>query len=625
MLSGTSDDEAMLQTAVSLAEFGEVGILREPTLNVPRPAGDAVSLYGLGLPLVEVPAVLAAGPVERSLGAGASQSLFALVQVLLVVLAAGAATLLSRELGAPPWGEVVAAVGAVFASPLWAYPAAGYSEPLQAALVTLAAFAAVRAAGPSEPPGWRRTEREPAKRGTARPLLLAAAAGTLAGAAVVVKSLDLVLLPALFLPLVGSRQGRGARERLASVGAAAAGLALPLASWLVLEVVRFGRPFASYAGFGFTTPPLAGLAGLLFLPAKGLVVYFPLVLLSAFGFVGLARAGRRLEAASLAGVFLALLLPASAWWSWDGVVGWGPRLLVPAVPVLAAVAGAAVTSRATRAVAVVLLVLGAAVNALGVFQVESATVRFLAAMPPARLTPAQAARIPTRLQLRGSDGRPAASRHLVAAEDGALSPLRVHLFLLGARLAGGSREAVEARLVDPPWRSERPDAIPRIGELPLYMRTPFRWPHLFSALLADDRSTYRTGWFTAVARQVYRKVEIGEASEAAPLAHELFSIQPSGLTAVLVAEVLRASGRGAELARFVAGLPPSLGGTVGVRIVVALAARDRGDERTARALASEVAARFPTPAFRRLAAEPVAAWPRTLRQVTAGEPRGPVP
>ena len=37
---------------------------------------------------------------------------------------------------------------------------------------------------------------------------------------------------------------------------------------------------------------------------------------------------------------IALSLLAAPWWAWHGVDGWGPRLLVPGIPLLAAIAAA---------------------------------------------------------------------------------------------------------------------------------------------------------------------------------------------------------------------------------------------------------------------------------------------
>src|ERR1019366_5650602 len=105
------DEQQMLYTAISIAETFELGIARGQTFAIPRPAGDAVSPYGMGLPLLEVPFALVAGPWEARFGARTSQTLFVLLQVLLVTAAAAGAGLLAKTLGAGLFGQGLAPVG----------------------------------------------------------------------------------------------------------------------------------------------------------------------------------------------------------------------------------------------------------------------------------------------------------------------------------------------------------------------------------------------------------------------------------------------------------------------------------------------------------------------------------
>ncbi|HEV8268848.1 MAG TPA: hypothetical protein VGR00_11455, partial [Thermoanaerobaculia bacterium] len=436
-----ADEQQVLYTGVSMAELGEIGVARGALFTVRRPQGDAVSPYGIGLSIVNALPALVAAPFERTFGAGASNTLFVLESILLVALAAAGAGLLARDLGAAPEGVALAVVGTALGSPLWAYAGANYSEPLQAAALALAVLFSGRAATAAEPRSWR----------------FGAAAGCLAGVAVLAKGTNVVLFPFAALPLlfdgVDPWNAAGRRKRLLAF---AAGAASSLGVWLAFEVVRFGRPLASYGGTGFTHPFLDGFWRLLIGPNKGIVFYFPLVVLALLGLSRLAHRGEvRGTFLALAGIPAAFLLLASAWFAWDGVVGWGPRLLVPGMPLLAAAAGASASTRATRFAGRVLVAAGVLVNALGVFQNEAATSAYLAAAPPLVVSEKEAARFPAMFVTKEGQGRPALSLTYKAAENAALSPFRVHLFLLGARLSGDP-----ARLASPPWGAAHPEFVP---------------------------------------------------------------------------------------------------------------------------------------------------------------------
>ncbi|HQQ78006.1 MAG TPA: hypothetical protein PLB01_11685, partial [Thermoanaerobaculia bacterium] len=133
-----TDEQQMLYTAISIATTGEIGISRNQRFSVSRPAGDAVSPYGMGLPLLEAPLAALAGPWEARFGVRTSQTLFVLLQVLLVTAAAAGAGLAAGAFGAGAFGQALAVFAAALASPLWAYTATGYSEPLQAVCLVFA-------------------------------------------------------------------------------------------------------------------------------------------------------------------------------------------------------------------------------------------------------------------------------------------------------------------------------------------------------------------------------------------------------------------------------------------------------------------------------------------------------
>ena len=78
-----TDGQIMTRTAYSIFSLGEIGTARGHRVNIPRPAGDAVTRYGIGPTLVRVLPVSLAGPWERAFGVGSSQTLFVLMNILL--------------------------------------------------------------------------------------------------------------------------------------------------------------------------------------------------------------------------------------------------------------------------------------------------------------------------------------------------------------------------------------------------------------------------------------------------------------------------------------------------------------------------------------------------------------
>ena len=616
-----SDEQQMLATAVAMVEEGELGIAKGQLFSLSNREGDAVSPYGMGLSLVEAPVVLACGAWETAFGARSSQSLFVLLGVLLVIAAAGAAGLLARALGAPPAGEALAALATGLGSPLWAYPQTALSEPLQAA--TIGGAAALASLSVSEAK-WAR--------------LLRAGAGFLAGWAVLTKGVNLALLPFLALPVALDRvESRDLRGRARAVAEWAAGLAAPLSLWLFFEVVRFGAPLSAYAkqGQGFTHPPLDGLWRLLVGPNKGLLLYVPLLAVSAAALVGLVRRPeRRGTGLAVAGGFGTLLATSSAWWAWDGASGWGPRLLVPAVPLLAGAAAASLARPLARRLALLAAGLGVAVNLLGVLQADAATQHYVDAAGPVRLSAEEARRFPsTAVAEDGASSLPL-RRSAVSNLDAAFSPLRLHAFLLGVRLGSESRFDAERRLGEAPWLSRHPEARPRLafspgtyGEiLTGYLLDGFRWPHLFSVLRAGEaerRAGYNGAYDVALADQVGRLLDLGRGADAERLARKLDGLAPSGFSAAYLAEALRVGGKREELRRFVEGLPASSSRSPLVSIVQALLARDEGDA-TGAAFHLERAARSaPLPALVAARREPPERWPSGLRAFLALEPPRP--
>lgn len=596
-----ADGRTMLRTAVSIATLGEIGIARGSAVDVARPGGDAVSRYGMGASLVlVVPALLAPG-FEKAFGTGTSQTLFVLLQILFVLLAALAAGLLARAWGAPERSVAGAALATALSSPLWAYVALDFSEPLQAALCGGAfAAAAWSAAGDAR---------------TRRTLVLAALAGFLAGFALLTKSLLVFLFPAVLAALaLASSEGRPRR-----LLAASAGFAPPAALWLAFEVVRFGRPLASYGGERFDHPPFDGLWRLLAGANKGLVFYFPLVLLAAWGVVVLLKT-RRASALPPFAFAAALLFSAAAWWAWDGTFGWGPRLLLPAIPLLAA---AAAVAPAPRALFAALFAAGVVVNGLAALQPSTLTTWTFATLAPRPLASADAALYPDFALRRAADGSASLYPQYFASRDVALAPIPLAGRLLAARLSGRGAAGIDAAL----WKGEPAPAFGVVAALPasslVHLTAPFRWPRLGMSLSRrKNEADWSLAYVEALLDQALRAQDMGRADRALDFGERLFAALPNPETATVLAEGYRIARRPETLEAFAAtirrkGMEPEFA------VVLALAARDAGDATSAAVRMGEAAERSGRADLKALAAAPPASWPATLRLIQAAAGRMP--
>jgi hypothetical protein len=212
-----------------------------------------------------------------------------------------------------------------------------------------------------------------------------AASGALAGFAVLVKVAHLVAVLPLglwLLWMVFRGEGHrgldpGHRRRALGFSLLWTSLVLVFVSTVAIyNVARFGS--ALETGYGdeatrLTTAPWVGLAGLLISPGKGILWYAPPLLLAIVGWRALAR--RRCDVAGLAlAVGAGPLLLASVYYQWHGGGSWGPRLLLPILPVALLGAGE-VLERARRG-------MRSALVATGVVAVAGGLVVALAALVP---------------------------------------------------------------------------------------------------------------------------------------------------------------------------------------------------------------------------------------------------
>lgn len=260
-------------------------------------------------------------------------AIFALPMMgVLTAVTAGLVALLAKRLGATGRGAWLAAVSFCLGTVALAYGRTFYAEPLLACTVIAAVYFIFELT-----PGG---------------ILLGSAFAALA---MLAKPTGIIVGPILVAYLLCKRVPFF--RSLLPIAGTAIGFAL----FAGFNVVRFGHPL----DFGIQNPfspayLVAGSAGLLFSPGYGLLWYCPPAILGVFGFRSALRA-HRFEALAIAAVFAGFLLLHSclpywfAWWSW------GPRYLVPVVPLLCALAG--LLEGSWRRSLAVLAVLGFVINA----------------------------------------------------------------------------------------------------------------------------------------------------------------------------------------------------------------------------------------------------------------------
>lgn len=339
--SGTlhsSDGQAMLSVSESLVRRGAYDINQIRWMGLQQgtfgPDGNLYCRKGPGTSLVALPlawlglAVPAWGLVQTTM----------LLNALVTALTATMIFTYVRRLGYRQTTGLVTAVVFGVGTIAWPYAKYFFSEPLTGlCLLAAAYFTLPRGSSPDEGPSW--------------PGCLLA--GFFLGLAVATRFANAVLLPiyaGLLVFYLLRRPGLTSWSALRSAPSLllsatwrqSLAWAVPLLLWAALlaayNYLRFGNPLMT--GYlpeeSFSAPWMTGILGLLVSPGRGLIFFCP-VLLSCIP--AWPRFFRRHHAQS---VFILLtvgcyVLLYGKWFMWHGGFAWGPRFLLPIIPLLCVV------------------------------------------------------------------------------------------------------------------------------------------------------------------------------------------------------------------------------------------------------------------------------------------------
>lgn len=454
----TSDGAEVISEGLGVLIRGEAAYGRMPSGEAATAGvSPAHSMYGLFPTLLALPVLAPAWLLRALLGARGLDAAVALLWTAGAMLCGWAFGRLVRAL--EPSSSRLWAPAFVAGTFLWPYAADSFMEPFAAAALAAGAAVLIRDGTP---------------------------AGVKAAA---LWSCACLLKPILWLtvPLFVLAAALGSRRQAAPVLRIVACFGSAVALQLAANALRGNAWDVGYGAFAlrFSTPLSTGLTGLLVSPGKGLVFYAPVVLLAAFGWRRVAPRARLL----LFAVPAAHVLVVARWSWWEGGAAWGPRLLLPVLPLICASA-----VHAPRRAAAAALAAGTAVNVLGVLHSPGSWIGYAEFLrPPAGVSwpaagPVRVATIPS------------------------LSPISGHAWLAARNFAGIelNKAWLEAGTAegDPP-----PTAAESVS--PWLLRRLMRLPPLspmIPRLLVRSAAGY-------LAR--------GEAAKAAPWAREATRLSPA--------------------------------------------------------------------------------------------------
>jgi hypothetical protein len=298
----------------------------------------STSKYGVGLPLLYLPGLALTAGFQAYLPTPAPNMSFehiyldpiytiggAPIHLLVVALTAYLVARFCRRLGlgqaAALWSFALFGLG----SPALIYARGDFAQPLTGLLWMGGLHAAL---------GFRQSGRRQDALWCALCIGYGLLARPLEGA---------MLVPAaLAIALPHLRIARYTRREWLIIGSIAGSTALAGAITLLVNYARYGQWLTTgYVNEGWSTPLGLGMRGLLVSPARGLVWAFPAVVLAPLGLWALWRRRQRVLAGVLTLLITGLVLSMSMWFMWWGGGNWGPRLILPSVPLLAVLAGVA--------------------------------------------------------------------------------------------------------------------------------------------------------------------------------------------------------------------------------------------------------------------------------------------
>lgn len=259
--------------------------------------GGQVFIHAIGLPLLIAPLIAVQHAIAPDMAPDILAGLFVLIVTFLALLAG--IDLLAKRCGDRRAAWTIG-LAVYFSTPLWFYSRTLFTEPLLWAFAVLACWCL-------SGERW-------------------SAAGFALGIVFALKEIGLLIVVAVGAWVLLRRGSR--RAALVSIGPIAIAIA-----WIVKNIYVYGAPFATAQPWS-SGDPLGGAVGLLIDPRNGLFMFAPIAL-AALAAVAMRRVRRDASAFVAIALSIVWFAIAASWSDWRGGSSYGPRLIVPILPLLA--------------------------------------------------------------------------------------------------------------------------------------------------------------------------------------------------------------------------------------------------------------------------------------------------
>jgi hypothetical protein len=308
-----SDTTYSLQTAEAILDHGQINIPYADSATLRASDGRSYSKYGFGLPLYYLPFVEVGRTISAVTKLPREEMIWFLISFANIPFVAVALLFFAKLLRLLGISEICAAflvLGLGLGSLTWRYAVYDFSEAMQMSLLMLAVYCVVR--------------RSPA---------IVVAGGVAFAWLVLVKLIYVIFFPVFAIYLFTRPGELRYRLKVLTLFTLPFIVSCCFVGWL--NAIRFGSALES--GYGseaeqfFPSQLLRTVAMLVGSLDKGLFIFCPILILGLFGWKTFFQQHRSEAVLSLV-LVVANLVWAASWHSWEGGWSWGPRLLVPTIP-----------------------------------------------------------------------------------------------------------------------------------------------------------------------------------------------------------------------------------------------------------------------------------------------------